>query len=85
MKNLKRKVNVIGLPVESSDSKRAKESDVLAQYSFKHRVALSKFAKLRAYVNEGQTDGLIQEIRRALRQQTNKVKRRGKSKEKLMS
>ena len=78
----KYKVDNIGIPVESIDSKRVKDSNVLAQYSFLHRVTLSRFAKLRAFVYEGTTDGLIQEIRKALRQQTNKVRIRGK-KEKL--
>ena len=66
-----------GLDVAVNNSKRSKGSSVLAQYCFKHKVSLSKFAKLRAFVHDGVAEGLIPEIRRALRQQTNKVKRRG--------
>ena len=80
MKLKRKRVDDIGLLVESSDSKRAKDSNVLAQYSFKHRVALSRSVKLRAFAYEGLTDGLVQEIRKSLRQQTTKVKRRGKEK-----
>ena len=74
----KTKVDYTGKSAVVDNSKRAKVSGVLAQYSLKHEVTLSKFEKLRAFVNEGLTDGLIQEIRRALRQQTNKVKKNSK-------
>ena len=76
---MKRKLNEAntGLIVEHSVSKRSKDSGVFAQYCFKHRLALSKFAKLRAFVHEGLIDGLIPEIRRALRQQTSKVRKKG--------
>lgn len=64
-----------------SASKRPKVSGVMAQFASKHSIVLNRFAKLREFVQAGVAgEGLISELRNALRQQKSKNKRRKREK-----